>query len=90
MEGTQWVIQVISMDEPGANVEWDTYNVGVIEDGQFQTIYTCYKSHDAQFLLGALRWYASFKEGMIEPLETGKAVPVKPPAKKKAPVRRRT
>ncbi len=89
MEGTQWVIQVIAMDDPGTQVEWDTYNVGVIEEGQFKTIYTCFQEHDAEFLLGALKWYTTFKEGMVVTIPPGKAVPVKA-VKKKTPVRRRT
>jgi hypothetical protein len=76
MDETKWVQQIISADDPGAmTVEWDTFNIGNIEQDRFRTIYACWSKEDADFLLSALRWYTSFKEGNIGGVEPGKAVP---------------
>jgi len=76
MEETQWVLQKVLAEDPGPmSVEWDTFNIGVIEDGVFRTIYSCYAQTDADFLQGALRWYTSFKEGNIPGVKVEKAVP---------------
>jgi hypothetical protein len=83
-EETQWVLQVISADDPGAmSVDWDTFNIGVIEGGKFRTIYACWSQEDADFLLSGLRWYTTFKEGSIGATEPGKAVPKAKPEKTK-------
>lgn len=80
---TQWVLQKIIAEDPGSMaVEWDTFNIGVIEDNTFRTIYSCYSQPDADFLLGALGWYTTFKEGSILGIEPGKALPKKPVKKK--------
>jgi len=65
------------------SVDWDTYNIGVLEGGKFRTIYTCWSIDDANFLLTALGWYTTFKEGSIPDVESGKAVPVKTKRAKK-------
>ena len=81
---TTWVVQKVVAEDPGSMmVEWDTFNVGVIEGDQFRVIYTCWSQPDADLLLSALRWYTSFKEGCIPGVEAGKAVPVKKTRKKR-------
>lgn len=83
MADTQWILQKIIAEDPSPMaVEWDTYNIGVVEDGVFRVIYSCFALPDAEFLIGALGWYTSFKEGNIVGLETGKAAPKKPAKKK--------
>ena len=77
-KSTQWVIQKIVAEDPGSmTVEWDTFNIGVIEEDQFRAIYSCWTKMDADFLLTAIKWYTSFKEGSILAIEPGKAVPLK-------------
>ncbi len=79
-ESTKWVVQKVSADDPGSMmVEWDTFNVGILEGANFRTIYSCWSEEDANFLLTALQWYTSFKEGNIIGVESGKATP---PSKK--------
>jgi hypothetical protein len=75
---TSWVVQKVVAEDPGAMVvEWDTFNIGVVEGDTFRAIYTCWSQPDADFLLSALRWYTSFKEGRIPGVEAEKAVPAK-------------
>jgi len=58
-----WVCQKILADDPGSVVvEWDTFNVGLLEDGSFRTVYSCWSQEDADFLLASLRWYSDFQE----------------------------
>jgi hypothetical protein len=83
MDETKWVQQIISADDPGAmDVEWDTFNIGTVEQDRFRTIYACWSKEDADFLLTALRWYTSFKEGKVMGLEPGVALPKKIAKKK--------
>jgi hypothetical protein len=68
----EWVLQTVLCDDPGAMaVDWDTFNIGVVEDGVFRSIYSCWCLPDAEHLLSALRWYSTFsKDGIIkEPVQ---------------------
>lgn len=58
-----WVCQKIQADDPGAvSVEWDTFNIGLLEDGLFRTVYSCWSQDDANYLLASLRWYSEFQD----------------------------
>jgi len=63
-----WVTQQIKTDDPGVvSVDWDTYNIGVIEDNVFRTIYSCWSEKDAEYLISALNWYSTFvADGVIK------------------------
>ena len=58
-----WVVQKIQADDPGAvSVEWDTFNIGLLEDGLFRTVYSCWSQDDADYLLASLRWFSEFQD----------------------------
>lgn len=81
----EWVLQKINCDDPGAmNVDWDTFNVGLLENGEFRSIYSCWDQQDANHVLSALRWYETFtKDGIIkEPVVAKKKVTRKKKATK--------
>ena len=62
-EKNVWISQKILPDDPGSMaVDWDTFNVGLLEDGVFRTIYSCWSQEDADFLLAAVRWYSEFQD----------------------------
>ena len=81
-----WVCQKILADDPGAvAVEWDTFNVGLLEEGHFRTVYSCWSQEDADYLLASLRWYSEFQEqGIMSGIpKTARAKRVLPKREKK-------
>ena len=88
-----WVVQTLLTDDPsGVEVAWDTWNIGVCEEGIFRALYCCYCQEDADRLVAALEWYETFQFGVI-PADTKPPEAKRPrgakPARKKPPVRKR-
>lgn len=83
-----WVVQkLIEGDPSGVEVAWDTWNIGVCEEGLFRALYCCYDQEDADRLIAALEWYETFQYGIIpatsEPPKARKPRGVKSATKKK-------
>ena len=80
-----WVIEQISTDEPGvAETDWDTWNVGLVENDRFRVIYSCFAEADAVRLKTALEWFEQFEKGNIRPA----VVPPKKRPARKAPAKK--
>jgi len=61
-----WIVQTLLTDDPsGVEVAWDTWNIGVCEDGLFRALYCCYSQEDADRLVAALEWYETFQYGVV-------------------------
>lgn len=75
-----WVIEKIGTDEPGvAETDWDTWNIGVVEDDCFRVVYSCFAEEDARRLKTALEWFEQFEKGNVRPavIPTKKRTPAK-------------
>ena len=58
-----WIYQEIRTDSPSSvNPDWDTWQVGLIEDGKFRSIYHCFGEEEAIHLVSALNWYDNLEE----------------------------
>lgn len=80
-----WVIERLCTDEPGvAETDWDTWNIGLVEDDQFRAIYSCFSEDDARRLKAALEWFEQFEKGMVRPavVPPKKRQPAKKPTRK--------
>ena len=84
-EKITWISQKILPDDPGTLVvDWDTFNVGLLEEGQFRTIYTCWSQEDADYILAALRWFSEFQEKGIMSTTTSSSPSKKRVTRKRA------
>lgn len=77
-----WVIEKISTDDASTmDVDWDTWNIGLVEDDQFRAIYSCFSEEDARRLKAALEWFEQFERGLVRPAVI--------PPKKRTPIKRK-
>lgn len=81
-----WIIEEILSDDPGSiEVGWDTYNVGLVEEGRFRSIYSCWCEADAKRLVRALDMDDLWETGVCP------GIPVRrPPARKKPATKKKT
>lgn len=86
IEKTTWISQKILPDDPGSiMVEWDTFNIGLLEDGVFRTIYSCWSQEDADYLLAALRWFSEFQDAGVMRATKPSSIPKRRPVKRAKP-----
>lgn len=86
---SRWVIEALGTEEASTvEVEWDTWNIGIVEGDRFRAVYSCFTEADALRLKAALEWYDALEQGIVK----GAAAPCrkKPvrPARKPAPKRK--
>ncbi len=60
----EWVLARLDPNE-GDDVDWESFNIGLVEDGVFRTVFTCFSEEDARYALAAFRWFDTFKDGVI-------------------------
>lgn len=74
-----WIIETILTDEPSSvDVDWDTWNIGVVEKGRFRVVYTCFCEEDAIKLKSALEIYDMYEAGVVP----GEIPKYEPPSKR--------
>lgn len=64
MAKNQWVIEKLSPDD-GDDTDWDSYNLGIVEEGFFRTVGTFFDEHDATKFRAAIEWLESLEEFTI-------------------------
>lgn len=81
-----WVIEKIATDDASTmEVEWDTWNIGIVEDDRFRAVYSCFSEADAIRLKTALEWFEQFEKGTVRPA----VIPAKKRPVAKKPVAKR-
>jgi len=64
MAKNQWVIERLSPSE-NDDVEWDSFNLGIVEEGFFRTVGTFFSEEDALKFKGSVEWLETLEEFTI-------------------------
>lgn len=64
MQKNQWVIERLD-PEDGASVDFEVFNLGIVEEGFFRTVGTFFDENDATKFRAAIEWLETLEEFTI-------------------------